>query len=50
MKVKALIITIILNYLNLVFAQSQLNNTQDKNNPRLNLKIKKVPVISWKGK
>ena len=26
------------------------NNTQDKNNPRLNLKIKKVPVISWKGK
>ena len=31
MKVKALIITIILNYLNLVFAQEQLTNTQEKN-------------------
>ena len=26
------------------------HNTQDKNNPKLNLQIKKVPVLSWKGK
>ena len=26
------------------------HNTQDKNNPTLHLKIKKVPVLSWKGK
>ena len=26
------------------------HNTKDKNNPKLNLQIKKVPVLSWKGK
>ena len=26
------------------------HNTEDKNNPMLNLKIKKVPVLRWKGK